>query len=109
MLRRSSLLLLTSQTRLNGKVIGQRQSEGKAMMTKCYFCKGRVVQEKIDVDFRWGRKLKVIEKVPAGVRQQYGEQYFEAAVYKAMEKLAKSRAKPVAHLAVDVMQFKEVA
>ena len=40
----------------------------KAMMTKCYFCKGRVVQEKIDVDFRWGRKLKVIEKVPAGVR-----------------------------------------
>jgi len=26
-----------------------------------------------------------------------------------MEKLAKSRAKPVAHLTVDVMQFKEVA
>jgi YgiT-type zinc finger domain-containing protein len=79
------------------------------MMTTCYFCKGRVVQEKIDVDFRRGRKLKVIEKVPAGVCQQCGEQYFEAAVYKAMEKLATSRAKPVAHLTVDVMQFKEVA
>jgi YgiT-type zinc finger domain-containing protein len=90
-------------------VIGQRESEGKAMVTACYFCKGRVVQEKIDVDFRWGRKLKVIEKVPAGVCQQCGEQYFEAAVYKAMEKLVTSRAKPVAHLTVDVMQFKEVA
>jgi len=31
------------------------------------------------------------------------------AVYKAMEKLAASRAKPVARLTVDVMQCKEVA
>ena len=79
------------------------------MMTECYFCKGRVVQKKVDVDFHWGRKLKVIKKVPAGVCQQCGEQYFQATVYKAMEKLAASRAKPVARLTVDVMQFKEVA
>ena len=31
------------------------------------------------------------------------------AVYKAREKLAASRAKPVARLTVDVVQFKEVA
>ena len=77
------------------------------MMTECYFCKGRVEQQKVDVDFRWGRKLKVIEDVPAGVCQQCGEKYFEAAVYKAMERLAASRAKPVARLTVDVMRFKE--
>jgi YgiT-type zinc finger domain-containing protein len=87
----------------------KRARESNPMMTECYFCKGRVVQEKVNVDFRWGQKLKVIENVPAGVCQQCGEKYFQAAVYKAMEKLAASRAKPVARLTVDVVQFKEVA
>lgn len=73
-------------------------------MTECYFCKGRVVQEKVNVDFRWGRKLKVIEKVPAGVCQQCGEQYFQAEGYKAMEKLATSREKPVAHLTKETVR-----
>lgn len=36
----------------------------EAMMTECSFCKGRVVQQKVKVDFRWGRKLKMIENVP---------------------------------------------
>jgi YgiT-type zinc finger domain-containing protein len=76
-------------------------------MTECYFCKGRVEQQKVDVDFRWGHKLKVIEDVPAGVCQQCGEKYFEAAVYKVMERLAASRAKPVARLTIEVMRFKE--
>jgi YgiT-type zinc finger domain-containing protein len=77
------------------------------MITECYFCKGKVEQQKVNVDFRWGRKLKVIEKVPAGVCQQCGEKYFQAAVYKAMERLATSRAKPVARLVVDVLHYKE--
>lgn len=76
-------------------------------MTECYFCKGRVVQEEVKVDFRWGQKLKVIENVPAGVCQQCGEKYFGSAVYKAMEKLAVSRAKPTARLTVDVVRFKK--
>jgi YgiT-type zinc finger domain-containing protein len=76
-------------------------------MTECYFCKGRVVQQKINVDFRWGRKLKVIENVPAKVCQQCGEKYFQSAVYKTMEKLAASRAKPAGHLTVDVVRFKK--
>lgn len=79
------------------------------MTTECYFCKGRVVQEKVIVDFRWGRKLKVLKDVPAGVCQQCGEKYFQAAIYKTMEKLAASRAKPAARVTVEVMHFKEVA
>ena len=79
------------------------------MTPECYFCKGRVVQEKVTVDFRWGQKLKVIEDVPAGVCQQCGEKYFQSTVYKAMEKLATSRAKPTARVTVDVVHFKEVA
>jgi YgiT-type zinc finger domain-containing protein len=87
-------------------MVGKHASQGDDMMTECYFCKGRVVEAKVKVDFRWGRKLKVIENVPAGVCQQCGEKYFQSAVYKAMEKLAASRAKPTAHLTVDVVRFK---
>jgi YgiT-type zinc finger domain-containing protein len=76
-------------------------------MTACYFCKGKIVQQKTTVDFRWGRKLKVIENVPAGVCQQCGEKYFHSAIYKTMEKLAASRAKPAARLTVDVVRFKK--
>jgi YgiT-type zinc finger domain-containing protein len=75
-------------------------------MTTCYFCKGKVVRQTIKVDFRWGRKLKVIENVPARVCQQCGEKYFRSDVYKAMEKLVASRAKPAASLTVDVLRFK---
>ena len=76
-------------------------------MTACYFCKGKIVQQNVKVDFRWGRKLKVIENVPARVCQQCGEKYFQSGVYKAMEKLAASRAKPAASLTVDVLRFKK--
>jgi uncharacterized protein with PIN domain len=41
------------------------------------------------------------------VCQQCGEKYFQARVYKAMERLATSRTKPVTRLTVDVVQFKE--
>jgi len=78
-------------------------------MTKCYFCKGKIAQRKISVDFHWGDKLKVIEKVPAVVCQQCGEKYLHSAVYKALEELAISRAKPASHLSVDVVRFKNTA
>ncbi len=77
-----------------------------AMLTKCYFCQGKVEPSKVDVDFRWGRKLKVIRGVPAGVCRQCGERYFDAAVYKAMEKLGASRKKAAEHLEVDVLPFR---
>jgi YgiT-type zinc finger domain-containing protein len=76
-------------------------------MKECYFCKGRVFPQKIKVDFRWGRKLKVIENVPASVCQQCGEKYFQSSVYKTMEKLAASRAKPASRLTIDVVRYKK--
>jgi YgiT-type zinc finger domain-containing protein len=77
------------------------------MQTECYFCKGRITQTHVDVDFRWGETLKVIEHVPAGVCQQCGERYFQSSVYKAMEQLASSQVEPDTQLTVDVMQFRE--
>jgi YgiT-type zinc finger domain-containing protein len=75
------------------------------MAQTCYFCRGTVEQRRVDVDFRWGKKLRMIRSVPAGVCRQCGERYFAAPVYKAMEKLARSRRKPASRVAVDVFEF----
>ena len=58
-------------------------------METCYFChKGILEDKKVTVDFRWGDKLTVIEKVPAKVCNECGEKYYSAEVSKEMEKIA---------------------
>ncbi len=76
------------------------------MAETCYFCRGTIEQRNVDVDFRWGKKLKLIRRVPARVCRQCGERYFDAGVYKAMEGLARSRRKPLTRVAVDVLEFR---
>jgi YgiT-type zinc finger domain-containing protein len=76
------------------------------MAQPCYFCRGIIEHRNVDVDFRWGKKLKVIRRVPASVCRQCGERYFDADVYKAMESLGRSRRKPSARVAVDVLEFR---
>ena len=39
------------------------------MFDKCYFCKAKVVQQQVTVDYRWGDVLLVIKGVPAGLCQ----------------------------------------
>jgi YgiT-type zinc finger domain-containing protein len=96
-----------SLIRKSGRTIGRQERPGDFMITECYFCKGKVVAVKTEVDFRWGKKLKVLKDVPARVCQQCGEKYFEATIYKAMERLVIRRVKPSARMSVDVVQFKE--
>ena len=75
------------------------------MYEKCYFCKGKVVQKKITLDFRWGEDLVVIKDVPAGVCQQCGEKYIESSVYKELESMAKSKGQVTDTIKVDVLDF----
>ena len=108
LLLNSSLSMKPSNPTLrSGRMTGKRERRGSDMRKECYFCKGKLVQQNVKVDFRWGQKLKIIENVPARVCQQCGEQHFQSGVYKAMEKLAASRKKPAARLTVDVFRFKE--
>jgi len=74
---------------------------------RCYFCKGKMLEDKVRVDFRWGDELLVIEDVPAEVCQQCGEKYFSSETYKAVEKLAKSKSKPIRHIMVEVIKFEK--
>jgi YgiT-type zinc finger domain-containing protein len=75
------------------------------MYEKCYFCKGKVVQKKITLDFRWGEDLVVIKDVPAGVCQQCGEKYIESSVYKELESMAKRKGHVMDTIKVDVLDF----
>ena len=75
------------------------------MTPNCYFCKGTVIQQSTSVDFWWGDDLKIIENVPAGVCTQCGEQYFDSAVYRQMEHLAKGESEAVRRFSVDVVRY----
>jgi YgiT-type zinc finger domain-containing protein len=75
------------------------------MTPTCYFCKGTVAQQPTSVEFWWGEHLKIIEQVPAGVCTQCGEQYFDAPVYKQMERLAQGASETVRRVSVDVVRY----
>lgn len=58
-------------------------------MATCYVCGKGILEDRIvTVDFRWGRKLIVIEDVPAKVCNECGERYYSADVSRRMEKIA---------------------
>ena len=77
------------------------------MVDKCYFCKGKVVNQQITVDYRWGDTLVVIKDVPAGVCEQCGEKYLSSDVYKELERLAKSKSHFMGEMTVDILNFEE--
>ena len=63
------------------------------------------MQQPATVDFWWGDDLKIIENVPAGVCTQCGERYFDAPVYKQMERLTKGTSTTIRQLSVDVVRY----
>ena len=75
---------------------------------KCFFCGGKVVEEKITVDYRWGEEfLAVLKNVPAGVCQVCGEQYFKSEIVKEMERVVQSKeeAKEIIQIPVRELQM----
>jgi len=77
------------------------------MVDKCYFCKAKVVQQQVTIDYRWGDNLVVIKDVPAGVCQQCGEKYLKSSVYKELERLAKSKSHLMGKMMIDILAFEE--
>jgi YgiT-type zinc finger domain-containing protein len=77
------------------------------MYHKCHFCGGKVSEQKVTIDYRWGTDLvTVIKNVPAGVCEICGEQYLKADIVKAMEETARSKQKPREILQVPVRELK---
>jgi YgiT-type zinc finger domain-containing protein len=55
---------------------------------KCEFCEGEMEQQRILARFRYREQTIYVENVPAWVCNKCGEQYFDAPVYKRLEKIA---------------------
>jgi YgiT-type zinc finger domain-containing protein len=75
------------------------------MVTKCYFCRGKVQQQHITLDWRWGERLFVIRNVPVGVCDQCGEKYLDTRVYKDMERITASNDYRLGRMTVDILGF----
>ncbi len=75
------------------------------MLDKCYFCKGKVKEQRVTIDYRWGDTLTVINDVPAGVCQQCGEKYLTSGVYKDLETTAISKSHIMGKITVDILQL----
>lgn len=75
---------------------------------RCYFCGGKVVEDRISVDYRWGEEfVAVLKNVPSGVCQVCGEQYFKAEIVKEMERVVQSKeeAKEIIRVPVRELQM----
>jgi YgiT-type zinc finger domain-containing protein len=75
------------------------------MLEKCHFCQGKVVQQVITVDYRWGDTLVIIKDVPARVCKQGGEKYLSSDVYKGLERMAKGKSHRMGRTTVDILDF----
>lgn len=74
---------------------------------KCHFCGGKVSEQKVTIDYRWGADLVTgIKNVPAGGCEICGEQYLKADVVKAMEEAVRSKRKPKEILQVPARELK---
>jgi len=57
----------------------------------CSFCGGKVIPQKVKVDYWWKGELTIIEDVPAGVCQQCSEEYYDGKVVEDMERIINSK------------------
>lgn len=74
-------------------------------MKDCYFCKGKVQNQSVTVDYRWGERLIIIKNVPVQVCSQCGEKYFDAEISRQMEHIVLKDEKPVTSVNVPVCEF----
>jgi YgiT-type zinc finger domain-containing protein len=76
---------------------------------RCEYCGGSVRESRVTVDCRRGKRLLIIEGVPAGVCRQCGERYYDADVVRKLERIAARRGKAKRKLQVPVVAFDAVA
>jgi YgiT-type zinc finger domain-containing protein len=72
---------------------------------QCELCDGELEQRRVLARFRLQGETIYIENVPAGVCKHCGEQYFDAAVYKQMEKIAQQRERIQRMLSFPLAEF----
>ncbi len=78
---------------------------GKSRKESCDFCEGKLVGRSVQVVRGRGRKLVVIEGVPALVCDRCGMRYYEASSVKGMEGILRRRKYASRTIRVPVARF----
>ncbi len=75
-------------------------------MKRCYFCRGEIQEQQVDVIRKRKGQVFIIEDVPALVCQRCGERYYTAGVAQTMdEKIAEGINKPERVINVPILSF----
>ncbi|MEW6557609.1 MAG: YgiT-type zinc finger protein [Elusimicrobiota bacterium] len=71
----------------------------------CVYCGGKVVEKKIEFDYRRSGKHFIIKSIPAGVCHQCGEKFFRSDVSKKMDELYHRRQQVEKYIKIPVLEF----
>ncbi|MBM3239341.1 type II toxin-antitoxin system MqsA family antitoxin [Candidatus Poribacteria bacterium] len=75
-------------------------------MKKCYFCRGEIQEQSVDVIRKRKGQVFIMEDVPALVCQRCGERYYTAEVARTMdEKIAEGINKTKRVISVPILSF----
>jgi YgiT-type zinc finger domain-containing protein len=74
----------------------------------CEFCEGIVEERIIQARFHFKGQTIYVDRVPAWVCGNCGEQYFDAPVYKRLEKIAKHRTQIKKTICFPLAEYDEV-
>jgi YgiT-type zinc finger domain-containing protein len=72
----------------------------------CEFCDGVVEEAVRRVPFHYRKELIYVDNVPVKVCRKCGELYFEAAVYKQLERIAEGRNRIKAKITFPLADFR---
>ena len=73
----------------------------------CEFCDGVVEEAVRRVPFHYRKELTYVDNVPVKVCRKCGELYFEATVYKQLEKIAEGRKRIKASVTFPLADFRD--
>jgi YgiT-type zinc finger domain-containing protein len=73
----------------------------------CYFCGGKVVENRVTREIRWQGKLFLIEDVPVGVCQQCGEKVILPAIARTIDEMLSGEKSPDGFVPVPTFRFRE--
>ena len=72
---------------------------------QCEFCEGEMEQRRVLARFRFKGQTIYVENVPAWVCPKCGEQYFDAPVYKRLERIAQQRERVQKSISFPLAEF----
>ena len=69
---------------------------------KCEYCNGLIIEKKVDLSRKIGRRYVLIKNVPAGVCKKCGTRYYTANILKTIESSVCDRRKSIGEIPMAV-------